>query len=86
MGSLLVKIAKLEAELDELRRQVKGKTPQNSSLPPTTQHPHGKPTPRKRKSKKKRGGQPGHAKHERPLLPSEDCDRVESLKPKQCRR
>ncbi len=86
VGALLLKIAKLEAELDELRRQVKGKTPQNSSLPPSTQHPHAKPAPRKRKSKKKRGGQPGHPKHERPLLPSEDCDRLESLKPKQCRR
>ena len=86
VGALRVKIAKLEAELDELRQQVKGKTPQNSSLPPSTQHPHAKPAPRKRKSKKKRGGQPGHPKHERPLLPTEDCDRLESLKPKQCRR
>ena len=86
VGSLLVKIAKLEAELEALRRQGKGKTPQNSSLPPSTQHPHAKPASRKRKSKKKRGGQPGHPKHERPLVPTEDCDGVESLKPKECRR
>jgi cell division septum initiation protein DivIVA len=37
--ALLAEIAGLRAELDELRRQVKGKTPQNSSLPPSTQHP-----------------------------------------------
>jgi len=86
VGSLLVKIAKMEAELEELRQQVKGKTPQNSSLPPSTQHPHAKPASRKRKSKKKRGGQPGHPKHQRRLIPSEDCDGVESLKPKECRR
>ncbi len=86
VGSLLVKIAKLEAELDELRQQVKGKTPQNSSLPPSTQHPHARPASRKRNSKKKRGGQPGHPKHERALIPTEDCDDVESLKPKECRR
>ena len=59
---LLAKIAELEAELEELRRQVKGKTPQNSSLPPSTQHPHAKPQRKKRKSKKRRGGQPGHPK------------------------
>ena len=84
--ALLVEIAALRAELDELRRQVKGKTPQNSSLPPSTQHPHAKPAPRKRKSKKKRGGQPGHKKHERPLIPTDQCDEVHSLKPTECRR
>ena len=55
---------------------MKGKTPQNSSLPPSTQHPHAKPPRKKRKSKKRRGGQPGHPKHERPLIPTEDCDDV----------
>jgi transposase len=90
---LLARIAELEAEVGELRarieeleRQVKGKTPQNSSLPPSTQHPHARPQPPRRKSKKQRGGQPGHEKHERPLIPSEDCDRVEPLKPTECRR
>ena len=43
--ALLAKIAKLEAKLEELRREVKGKTPQNSSLPPSTQHPHARPKP-----------------------------------------
>jgi transposase len=71
----------LEAELKGLR-----KTPQNSSLPPSTQHPHAKPAPNKPKSKKKRGGQPGHAKHERPLIPTAECDEVIPLKPSACRR
>ena len=62
------------------------KTPQNSSLPPSSVHPHAKPQPPKRKSKKKRGGQPGHEKHERPLIPTEDCDDVKPLKPTECRR
>jgi len=83
---LLARIAELEARIEELERQVKGKTPQNSSLPPSTQHPHAKPAPRKPKSKKKRGGQPGHAKHERPLIPTDQCDKVHSLKPTECRR
>ncbi len=76
--SLLKRIEELEAKV--------GANPQNSSLPPSTQHPHAKPASRKRKSKKKRGGQPGHSKHERPLIPTEDCDDVESLKPTECRR
>ncbi len=55
---LLARIAELEAEnaelrarIEELERQAKGKTPQNSSLPPSTQHPHARPQPPKRKSK-----------------------------------
>jgi len=90
---LLARIAVLEAEIEELRRQVaelqrqgKGKTPQNSSLPPSTQHPHARPQPPQRKSRNKRGGQPGHAKHERPLLPTEHCDDMQPLKPTECRR
>jgi len=76
--SLLDRIAKLEARL--------GLNPQNSSLPPSTQHPHAKPASSKRKSKRKRGGQPGHKKHERPLIPTDQCDDVQPLKPTECRR
>ena len=82
---LLAEIAALRAEVEQLRTQVKGTTPQNSSLPPSTQHPHARPAPRKRKSKRRRGGQPGHRKHERSLIPSEKCDEVKSLMPSQCR-
>ena len=78
---LLAKIAGLEARIE--RGQ---KTPQNSSLPPSTQHPHARPQPEKRKSKKKRGGQHGHEKHERPLIPTENCTDVQSHKPAECRR
>ena len=76
--ALLVKIQELEARLN--------KTPRNSSLPPSSQHPHARPQPPKRKSKKKRGGQPGHAKHERPLIPAHQCDDVKPLRPTECRR
>ena len=75
------RIAVLEAEVASLK-----KTPQNSSLPPSTQHPHAKPVKPEAKSKKKRGGQPGHAKQERPLIPTEQCDDVVPLKPAECRR
>jgi transposase len=75
---LLARIAELETRLN--------KTPQNSSLPPSAQHPHAKPASKKPKSKQKQGGQPGHKKHQRPLLPSGDCDQIEILKPIECRR
>jgi transposase len=74
-----------ERRIAELERRL-GKTPQNSSLPPSSQHPHAKPRTLKPKSKRQRGGQPGHAKQERPLLPSDQCDEVQPLKPTQCRR
>jgi transposase len=83
---LLAKIAELEARIEDLEGRVKGKTPQNSSLPPSTQHPHARPQPPKRKSKRRRGGQLGHEKHARALIPSDECDQVHPLRPTSCRR
>lgn len=80
---LLARIANLEAEVAELKRK---KTPQNSSLPPSSEHPHAKAAPETPKSGRKRGGQPGHAKRERPLIPTEECNAVVPQKPDQCRR
>ena len=77
-------IARLERRVAELEARLP-KTPQNSSLPPSTQHPHARPQAKSR-SKRKRGGQPGHAKHERPLIPTDQCDEVEPLSPTECRR
>ena len=75
------RIAELEAEISRLK-----KTPRNSSLPPSSEHPHAKPPPAKPKSQRPRGGQPGHEKHERALVPTEQCQQVVPVKPKRCRR
>jgi len=75
------RIVELETELALLR-----KTPRNSSLPPSSEHPHAKPPRDKTKSKKRRGGQAGHRKHERTLIPAEQCREVVSLYPDHCRR
>lgn len=75
---LLAKIAELEARLNQ--------TPRNSSRPPSTEHPHAKAVPPKKKSGRKRGGQPGHLKHERSLIPTEQCQTVVTIKPESCRR
>lgn len=75
---LLARIQELE---DRLLR-----TPRNSSLPPSVEHPHAKPAKPKRRSRKRRGGQSGHVKHERSLVPVEECSEVIPLKPSECRR
>ena len=75
----------LLTRIDELEARLK-LTPQNSSLPPSTQHPHAKPALQKPKSNKTRGGQPGHPRHERALIPAIDCTSVVTLKPSACRR
>jgi transposase len=79
-----VRIARLSARVAELEARL-NKTPQNSSLPPSTRHPHAKPPGKKPKSRRKPGGQPGHPKHERALIPSEQCQAVVGVKPETCR-
>jgi transposase len=71
------RIAELEARL--------GVSAQNSSLPPSSQHPHAKPPAAKPKSQRKRGGQPGHERHERTLIPVEQCAAVRDHRPRKCR-
>jgi transposase len=75
------RIAALEAEVAALK-----KSPQNSSRPPSSQHPHAKPASPRQPSGKKPGGQPGHPKHERSLIPLEQCQAVVTVRPEACRR
>lgn len=75
---LTARVTELEAKL--------GENPGNCSKPPSSTHPHDKPTPTKPKSKRQRGGQPGHDKHERPLIPTEECQFVIPCVPDECRR
>ncbi len=81
---LLAEIQELKSQLLELKSQLLKLTPQNSSLPPSSQHPHAKPIPPKSKSKRNRGGQPGHQRHLRELIPSVECREVVPLRPKVC--
>ena len=74
----------LLAEIQELKSQLLKLTPQNSSLPPSSQHPHAKPTTPNSKSQRKRGGQPGHPRHQRALIPAEECCDVIPLRPSVC--
>jgi transposase len=84
---LLNRISDMQAEIDDLKAQVKRLTPQNSSMPPSTQHPHARPPVKpKPKSKKKRGGQKGHRRSIRELVAVERCEEVIPLHPTNCRR
>lgn len=74
-------IAELKAEVAELKAQLQQNSA-NSSKPPSSDAPHLKPAPPKRPSGKRSGGQPGHPKAERALLPP---DEIRPLKPDRCR-
>ena len=72
----------LEARLADLEAKL-NQTSANSSKPPSSDGPHVKPAPPKTPSGKRRGGQPGHPKHERVILPP---DQVIDHKPIRCHR
>jgi transposase len=79
------RIAKLEAEVQELTARL-NQNSQNSSKPPSSDGPHVKRKPPKPPSGRKPGGQPGHSPHQRALVSVEEVDEVITCKPTQCRR
>ena len=64
MTSQARRIAELEALVADLPTRL-GVNSSNSSKPPSSDGPHVKPAPPKTPSGKRRGGQPGHRRHER---------------------
>src|ERR1017187_3757946 len=80
-------IADAEKQIADLERQLAGrkKNSTNSSKPPSADGLAGEQRPRgrKHKSKRKPGGQPGHAGHHRPLVPSAEGSAIGVLLPKQ---
>lgn len=81
------RIEALEKQVQSLTDQLQRLTPRNSSLPPSTEHPHAKP---KRKqppgTKRKKGGQKGHKRHLRELVPTDQCTTITKHFPDACRR
>jgi transposase len=71
------KIAELEARLNLNSR--------NSSKPPSSDGPALKRAPPKPAGDKKPGGQPGHPKKSREIIPTEQCDEVIVCRPSICR-
>ena len=77
--SLLKRLDEAEAEIHKL-------TPRNSSLPPSTEHPHAKPKRKPAGKKRKQSSQKGHKRHQRDLVPTEDCSSVTVCQPSGCRQ
>src|ERR1700733_9906152 len=75
--SFEVRIADLEERLN--------KNSTNSSKPPSSDPPSVKRRPPAPPSGKKRGGQPGHRRVARPLVPPEQLRQVIECKPTTCR-
>ncbi|MFM7036316.1 MAG: DUF6444 domain-containing protein [Planctomycetaceae bacterium] len=67
-------IASQQKRIEELERRL-GMNSGDSSLPPSSDRPGQQPvSTAKPKSRRKRGGQAGHVKPTRDLIPTEACD------------
>lgn len=78
--------AVLERELAELRERLARleKNSTNSSKPPSSDIVKPTVVGTKRRSRRKRGAQPGHPKHERPAFSPEDIDRLRDYQFERC--
>lgn len=56
----------------------------NSSRPPSSDGPQVRRSAHREPSGRRRGGQPGHERHERALLPVQEVDDLKVLKPDRC--
>src|SRR5437667_4053251 len=79
-----------DAEIAELKRRLAALEARlntnagNSSTPPSANPLGAKPPVVKKKSKLKRGGQPGHPPHLKQLLPPDRVTRTEAIVPATC--
>ena len=98
-GQLERQVEQLERQVEQLQRQVKAleeenrqlrervnRNSSNSSKPPSSDPPHVKRAPPRRRTGRKRGGQPGHPRHQRDLVPPERVKETFDIKPQACRR
>lgn len=76
-------IAELKAEVAELKARLNTNA-SNSSLPPSANPLHAAKPVRKKKSKRKRGGQFGHRAHLKQLLPADRVTRTKDIVPTTC--
>src|SRR5215472_339979 len=83
--SLTARIAELEARVRDLEARLKLNST-NSSKPPSSDPIGLKRKPPAPPSRRKRGGQPGHPKAFRPLVPPEKLRSSRDCKPTSCRR
>lgn len=75
----------LQRQVDDLRQRL-NQNSTNSSRPPSSDPPHLKRRPPKPSSGRQRGGQPGHARQQRPLVPPGRVNQAIPVKPSACRK
>ena len=73
----------LTAKVEELERRL-SRSSRNSSKPPSSDPPNAPSAPKRKRSGRKPGGQPGHKGSQRKLLPPEQVDRIEDCWPEVC--
>ncbi len=79
------KLAALQEKVAALEERL-GKTSQNSSKPPSSDPPGTASRASREPSGRKRGGQPGHERATRPLIPTDQADKVIPVKPDHCEK
>jgi len=91
-AAILALVQQYEQRLQALQRQVDQLTERlnqnstNSSRPPSSDPPHVKRRPPKPSSGRKKGGQPGHARQRRPLVPPQQVKQTIPVMPSACRK
>jgi transposase len=84
-AAIVALLTTLERRIAELEERV-NKNSSNSSKPPSSDPPSVKRRPPDPPSGKKRGGQPGHPRKVRELVPPDQLRRVIDCKPPDCRK
>src|SRR4051795_13049128 len=91
-AAILALVQQYEQRLQALQQQVAqlserlNQNSTNSSRPPSSDPPHVKRRPPQAAAGRKRGGQPGHARQQRPLVPPDQIQKSIPLKPSACRK
>jgi len=78
------RLPELKGEVAQLKARL-NQNSSNSSKPPSSDPPSVKRAPPKHPAGKKRGGQRGHKRHQRDLVPPEKISASLDIKPEACR-
>src|SRR6201987_4415935 len=91
-AAILALVQQYEQRLQALQRKVDQMTDRlnqnstNPSRPPSSDPPHVKRRPPQPSSGRRKGGQPGHARQQRPLVPPEQVKQTIPVMPSACRK